>query len=88
MLKTWLPFYRGNFDKAEGVPYGGPGDAQEQALYQKYLVMGHNYDIDVQIDVDGPANSGCYDRRGRKGAPALRPTVPQAPSIGRLMTRT
>ena len=67
MLKTWLPFYRGNFDKAEGVPYGGPGDAQEQALYQKYLVMGHNYDIDVQIDVDGPANGGCYGPSGSQG---------------------
>ncbi|MGD0732196.1 MAG: glycoside hydrolase domain-containing protein [Terracidiphilus sp.] len=61
MLKTWLPFYRGNFDTAEGMPWGGPGGPpQEQALYQKYQVMGHNYDIDLQIDVDGPANSGCY----------------------------
>src|ERR1039458_7161168 len=51
MLKTWLPFYRGNFDGGEGMNYGGPGDPQEQALYQKYQVMGHNYDIDLQIDV-------------------------------------
>ena len=64
MLKTWLPFYRGNLDQAEGIPYGGPGDPQEQALYQKYQVMGHNYDLDVQIDVDAPANSGCYPSWG------------------------
>ena len=65
MLKTWLPFYRGNFDSAEGMPWGGPGGpVGEQALYQKYQVMAHNYDIDLQIDVDGPANSGCYPSWG------------------------
>jgi hypothetical protein len=67
MLKTWLPFYRGNLDKAEGVPWGGPGDPQEQALYQKYQVMGHDYDIDVQADADGPANNGCYGPSGSQG---------------------
>jgi hypothetical protein len=67
MLKTWLPFYRGPLDGGEGMPYGGPGDSQEQALYQKYQVMGHNYDIDLQVDVDGPANSGCYGPTGSQG---------------------
>lgn len=60
MLKSWLPFYRGNFDQGEGMACGGPGCSTEQALYQKYQIMGHDYDLDVQMDVDKPSNSGCY----------------------------
>jgi hypothetical protein len=64
MLKSWLPFYRSNFDGGEGMTCGGPGCATEQALYEKYQVMGHNYDMDVQIDADAPTNSGCYPSSG------------------------
>ena len=64
MLRSWLPFYRGNFDGAEGMTCGGPGCTTEQSLLEKYQVMGHNYDMDVQIDVDGPASSGCYPSYG------------------------
>ena len=64
MLRSWLPFYRENFDGGEGMSCGGPGCATEQALLAKYQVMGHNYDMDVQIDVDGPASSGCYPSYG------------------------
>ncbi|MGA9958176.1 MAG: glycoside hydrolase domain-containing protein, partial [Acidobacteriaceae bacterium] len=60
MLKSWLPFYRSNFDGGEGMTCGGPGCTTEQALYEKYQIMGHNYDMDVQIDADAPTNSGCY----------------------------
>jgi hypothetical protein len=64
MLKSWLPFYRGNFDGGEGMTCGGPGCTTEQALYEKYQVMGHNYDMDVQIDADAPSNGGCYPTSG------------------------
>ncbi len=60
MLKSWLPFYRSNFDGGEGMTCGGPGCTTEQALYEKYQIMGHNYDMDVQIDADAPTNNGCY----------------------------
>lgn len=60
MLKSWLPLYRGNFDPAEGMTCGGPGCATEQALYEKYQIMGHHYDLDVQMDVDKPSYSACY----------------------------
>ena len=39
---------------------GGPGCTTEQALYEKYQIMGHDYDMDVQIDADAPTNNGCY----------------------------
>ena len=64
MLKSWLPFYRSGFDGGEGMTCGGPGCPTEQALYEKYQVMGHNYDVDVQIDADTPTNSGCYPSAG------------------------
>ena len=64
MLRSWLPFYRGNFDDGEGMSCGGPGCTTEQSLLAKYQIMGHNYDMDVQIDVDGPASSGCYPSYG------------------------
>jgi hypothetical protein len=60
MLKSWLPFYRSNFDGGEGMTCGGPGCTTEQALYEKYQIMGHDYDMDVQIDADTPTNNGCY----------------------------
>jgi hypothetical protein len=61
MLKSWLPFYgAGVFDKVEGMTCGGPGCTTEQALFQKYQIMGHNYDIDVQMDGIGPSHSGTY----------------------------
>ncbi len=64
MLKSWLPFYRGNFDGAEAMTCGGPGCTTEQALLAKYQIMGHAYDMDVQMDVDKPSNSGCYPTYG------------------------
>ena len=64
MLKSWLPFYRGNFDGGEGMTCGGPGCATELALYEKYQVMGHNYDMDVQIDGDSPSIGTCYPSTG------------------------
>ena len=61
MLKSWLPLYSGNFDSGEGMTCGGPGCTTEQALYEQYQIMGHNYDMDVQMDgADTPAISGCY----------------------------
>ncbi len=64
MLKSWLPFYRGNFDRGEGMTCGGPGCTTEQALLGKYQIMGHAYDMDVQIDVDGPAANALYPGYG------------------------
>ncbi|MDQ2832575.1 MAG: DUF6067 family protein [Acidobacteriota bacterium] len=64
MLKSWLPFYRGNFDNGEGMTCGGPGCTTEQALLGKYQIMGHAYDLDVQMDADGPAQNGCYPSYG------------------------
>ncbi len=60
MLKSWLPFYRDNFDSGEAMTCGGPGCATELALYEKYQVMGHNYYMDVQMDADVPTINGCY----------------------------
>jgi hypothetical protein len=64
MLKSWLPFYRGNFDSGEGMTCGGPGCSTELALYEKYQVMGHNYFMDVQMDGDQPTINGCYPSSG------------------------
>ncbi len=64
MLKSWLPFYRGNFDYGEGMTCGGPGCTTEQALLAKYQIMGHAYDMDVQMDVDGPGIGNDYPAYG------------------------
>jgi hypothetical protein len=60
MLKVWLPFYEGNLDQGEGV------SGTDVPLFQKYQVMAHNYDIDMQFDPIAPALNGAY--------PATNPT--------------
>ena len=60
MLKVWLPFYENNLDQGEGV------SGTDIPIFQKYQVMAHNYDIDMQFDVTAPAVSGAY--------PATNPT--------------
>ncbi len=67
MLRSWLPFYGSAFDNGEGMTCGGPGCTTEQELLQKYQIMGHNYDMDVQIDGLGPSNSGTYPAAGGTG---------------------
>jgi hypothetical protein len=69
MLKSWLPFYDGNFINGEGLTCDGPGCATGLALFQKYQIMGHNYDVDVQnegysLSPISPSISGCYPSGG------------------------
>jgi hypothetical protein len=64
MLKSWLPFYDGEFVNGEGLSCGGIGCTPEATLLQKYQIMGHNYDMDVQIDGQGPAQNACYPSYG------------------------
>ncbi len=54
MLKVWLPFYENNLDQGEGV------SGTDIPIFQKYQVMAHNYDIDMQFDPIAPAINGSY----------------------------
>jgi len=60
MLKVWLPFYENNLDQGEGV------SGTDVPIFQKYQIMAHNYDIDMQFDVTSPSINGAY--------PATNPT--------------
>jgi Chitobiase/beta-hexosaminidase C-terminal domain/IPT/TIG domain/Domain of unknown function (DUF4091)/Family of unknown function (DUF6067) len=66
MLKSWLPFYEGEFVNGEGLNCWGYTTtcSTEQALFQKYQIMGHNYDVDVQVDGSGPAINNDYPAYG------------------------
>jgi len=55
MLKSLMPLWPGRFDQGEGLPCGGPGCSQDQALMWKYQIMAHNYDFDTYTDNYGPA---------------------------------
>jgi hypothetical protein len=52
MLKVWLPLY--SVDAGEGI------SGSDVAIFQKYQVMAHNYDVDTQYDPYAPAISGDY----------------------------
>ncbi len=54
MLKVWLPFYENNLDQGEGV------SGTDIPIFQKYQIMAHNYDIDMQFDPIAPAINGSY----------------------------
>ena len=66
MLKSWLPFSRGHFDVGEGFTcYGANTNCtQEQAGFYKYAIMGHDYDLDVQLDGVTPAIGTVYPAWG------------------------
>ncbi len=54
MLKVWVPFYENNLDQGEGV------SGTDIPIFEKYQVMAHNYDIDMQFDPIAPAVNGAY----------------------------
>ncbi|MHB2007481.1 MAG: glycoside hydrolase domain-containing protein [Acidobacteriaceae bacterium] len=52
MLKAWMPMYADRFDSGEGMNCHLNSVSPcplEAALFQKYQVMGHAYDADVQM---------------------------------------
>ncbi|MHB8302291.1 MAG: glycoside hydrolase domain-containing protein [Acidobacteriaceae bacterium] len=60
MLKAWIPMYASRFDPGEGMSCNLPCPSEATA-FQKYQVMGHAYDADVQMTKGiGPNISGAY----------------------------